>query len=265
MLVIKDLVKYFGKGTVNEVLALNRLSLSVKAGEFICVIGSNGAGKSSLMNTVAGTSLPDGGSISLDGNDITLWPEYKRAVLIGRVFQDPLSGTCAGMTIEENMALALRRGKVRGLARGVKKGDSELFHERLLRLDLGLENRLKDRVGLLSGGQRQSLTMLMATLVKPKLLLLDEHTAALDPKTAHLIMGLTEEIIRKEQLTALMITHNMHQALAYGNRLIMMHQGRIVLDMEGEQKSKLSVEDLLLKFSAVTDDAGLTDRMLLSR
>jgi putative ABC transport system ATP-binding protein len=264
MLRIAHLVKYFSRGTINEVRALNNLHLRVKPGEFVCVIGSNGAGKSTLMGCVSGTHLPEAGNIVLDGTDITFWPEYKRARYMGRVFQDPLSGTCASMTIEENMALALRRGKRRGLSRGVRRADRDLFRAALGRLDLGLESRLQDRVGLLSGGQRQSLTLLMATLTRPTLLLLDEHTAALDPKTARLTMELTQELVNRDRLTTIMITHNMQQALTYGDRLIMMHRGMIVLDLGAEEKSRLTVTDLLQKFSGVSPDhAGMTDRMLL--
>lgn len=263
MLNIENLVKYFGRGTINEVRALSGVSLRVKPGEFVCVIGSNGAGKSSLMGCISGTNMPDSGSITLDGANITMWPEYKRAKYIGRVFQDPLSGTCASMTIEENMALALRRGKRRGLAQGLKRADRDVFRASLAGLDLGLEARLKDRAGLLSGGQRQSLTLLMAMMVRPTLLLLDEHTAALDPKTARLTMDLTEELVRRDRLTTLMITHNMHQALAYGDRLIMMHHGRIIMDLSAEEKLRLTVQDLLEKFSEASQDQ-VSDRMVLA-
>ncbi|MDR2825884.1 MAG: ABC transporter ATP-binding protein [Deltaproteobacteria bacterium] len=263
MLRINQLVKSFFKGTINEVLAMNGLNLNVKPGEFVSIIGSNGAGKSSLMNCIAGAYTPDSGQIILDGSDITLWPEYRRSKLIGRVFQDPLSGTCASMTIEENMALAYRRGKTRGLSRGMQKSEREFFREALSRLDLGLESRLQDAAGLLSGGQRQSLTLLMATLVRPTLLLLDEHTAALDPKTARLTMNLTQELVETEQLTTLMITHNMQQALNYGHRLIMMHRGKIMLDLNKDEKSRLTVQHLLEKFSSVTPDQ-MTDKMILA-
>jgi putative ABC transport system ATP-binding protein len=263
MLQIDRLVKSFFKGTINEATALNGLILNVKPGEFVSIIGSNGAGKSSLMNCIAGAHTPDSGRIILDGTDITLWPEYKRSRFIGRVFQDPLSGTCASMTIEENMALANRRGKTRGLGAGVRKSEREFFRDTLARLDLGLEKRLQDQAGLLSGGQRQSLTLLMATLVRPALLLLDEHTAALDPKTARLTMNLTQELVEREHLTTLMITHNMQQALAYGHRLIMMHRGKIVLDLDKDEKSRLTVQHLLEKFGSVTPDQ-MTDRMILA-
>lgn len=264
MLIIKDIVKYFGRGTVNEVLALNGLDLSVKPGEFVCIIGSNGAGKSSLLGNISGAVIPDSGSIMLDGLNVTAWPEYKRARYIGRVFQDPLFGTCASMSIEENMALAHRRGKRRSLAPGVRKAERDVFREALAKLDLGLEQRLKDSVGLLSGGQRQALTMIMSTLVRPKLLLLDEHTAALDPKTAGLIMDLTREIVARESLTTLMITHNMQQALCYGNRLLMMHQGKIIMDLDEKAKAGLKVTDLLQRFQEITPDDSLSDRMMLS-
>lgn len=263
MLRVDNLVKYFGRGTVNEMLALDHARLHVRPGEFICIIGSNGAGKSTLMSCIAGAVLPDEGTISLEGEDITQQPEYRRAAHIGRVFQDPLSGTCAGMTIEENMALALRRGKRRGLSGGVKKAERELFRHKMSRLDLGLENRLKDRMGLLSGGQRQSLTMIMATLVRPKLLLLDEHTAALDPKTAQLIMDLTEEIVRNDDLTTLMITHNLQDALAHGDRLIMMHQGKVALDIAGRDKQSLTVADLLEQFKEATNSGRIADSAVL--
>jgi putative ABC transport system ATP-binding protein len=263
MLRIDGLVKTFFKDTVNEILALNGLMLNVKPGEFVSIIGSNGAGKSSLMNCIAGAHPPDSGKIILDGENITLWPEYKRSRFIGRVFQDPLSGTCSSMTIEENMALAHRRGKTRGLRSGMQKSEREFFREALARLDLGLETRLQDPTGLLSGGQRQSLTLLMATLVRPTLLLLDEHTAALDPKTARLTMNLTQELVEREHLTTLMITHNMQQALSYGHRLIMMHRGKIVLDLNKDEKSRLTVQHLLEKFSSITPD-HMTDRMILS-
>lgn len=250
-------------GSANQVVALDNINLEVFQGDFISIIGSNGAGKSSLMNCIAGAYIPEAGSVFLGDRNITSWPEHKRARHIGRVFQDPLSGTCAPMTIEENMALALRRGKIRGLRAGLRRSDRQLFRQTLARLDLKLEDRLQDKVGLLSGGQRQALTLIMATLVRPDLLLLDEHTAALDPKTAQLILELTQEIVARDRLTTLMITHNMQHAIACGNRLIMMHQGRIILDIEGPEKAKLTVEDLLRKFQAITPDEGLSDRMLL--
>ncbi|MDR2352955.1 MAG: ATP-binding cassette domain-containing protein [Deltaproteobacteria bacterium] len=272
MLKISKLSKYFGRGTVNEVLALDNLSLHVSPGEFVCVIGSNGSGKSTLMGCVSGNHQPDDGRIDLNGEDITLWPEYKRAKKIGRVFQDPLSGTCASMTIMENMALANRRGLPRTLRLGVTKKERLKFQTALARLDLGLEDRLADKVGLLSGGQRQSLTLLMSTLLRPTILLLDEHTAALDPKTANLVMELTRDIVEKENLTTIMITHNMQQALSYGTRLIMMHRGKFLLDFNAKEKARLSVEDLLHHFHAANPtfpgqpltDQPLTDQMVLA-
>ncbi|QJT10875.1 ABC transporter ATP-binding protein [Oceanidesulfovibrio marinus] len=264
MLILEKITKYFNKGTINEVFALKSLDLIVERADFVTVIGSNGAGKSTMLNCVAGGFLPDSGRLVLSGHDITKWPEHKRAKFLGRVFQDPLKGTCASLTIEQNLALALRRGTRRGLATGVKDKDRELFREKLALLGLGLEFRLKDQVGLLSGGQRQALTMLMATMVKPDVLLLDEHTAALDPKTATQIIELTEQIVEAEKLTTLMVTHNMNQALAMGNRLVMLHQGEIILDVEGEDKRKLTVEDLLQQFYAVRGEKLTSDRMLLA-
>lgn len=263
MIQIENLVKYFGRGTINEMIALNGTHLHVKKGEFICILGSNGAGKSTLMNCISGAILPDSGKILLDAEDITYQLEYRRAALIGRVFQDPLSGTCADMTIEENMALAFRRGKRRGLAPGVKNSERVVFKEKIAQLNLGLENRLKDRMGLLSGGQRQSLTMIMATLVHPKVLLLDEHTAALDPKTAQLIMELTEDIIRMHGLTTLMITHNLQDALTHGDRLIMMHQGKVIIDIAGKEKKGLTVSSLLDLFKHATNSGDISDSALL--
>ena len=265
MLRIEKLVKFFGRGTVNEVRALSGLDLSMDEGEFVSIIGGNGAGKSTLMACLSGAHLPDAGRIVLGGRDITYLPEYQRAGLIGRVFQDPLSGTCASMTIEENLSLAALRGRRRGLARGVKKRDRAAYRDLLATLDLGLENRLTDLVGLLSGGQRQSLTLLMATLVRPTLLLLDEHTAALDPKTAGLIMNLTQEVVEKSRLTTLMITHNMHQALTYGHRLIMMDRGRIILDVGQAEKARLTVPDLLEKFARGGGGPdSIADRLVLA-
>ncbi|WP_319543944.1 ATP-binding cassette domain-containing protein [uncultured Pseudodesulfovibrio sp.] len=264
MISISGVCKAFNKGDVNEVTALNGVSLEVKDGDFITIIGSNGAGKSTFLNALAGCFSIDSGKIVLNDIDITKWPEYKRAALIGRVFQDPLLGTCAGATIEQNLAMANRRGLSRGLSRGVKSKDREFFKEKLSVLGLGLEDRLKSHTGLLSGGQRQALTMLMATLVRPRLLLLDEHTAALDPKTGSMVLGLTEEIVSSQGLTTLMVTHNMNQAIAMGNRLIMFHRGEIVMDISGEEKTNLKVEDLLLRFSKLRGDEGVSDRMLLS-
>ncbi len=263
MISITNLTKAFHKGDVNEVTALNGVNLEVNDGDFITIIGSNGAGKSTFLNALAGSYPLDVGKIILDGTDITKWPEYKRAALIGRVFQDPLLGTCAGASIEQNLAMAFKRGKRRGLGFGVKTKDRDFFKEKLSVLKLGLEERLKTLTGLLSGGQRQALTMLMATLVRPELLLLDEHTAALDPKTGGMILDLTAEIVESEKLTALMVTHNMNQAIQLGNRLIMFHRGEIVMDISGEEKKNLKVEDLLLRFSELRGEEGVSDRMLL--
>jgi len=262
---IEGLVKIFHRGSVNENVALSGVDLHVADGDFVTVIGSNGAGKSTLLNAVAGAFPVDAGAIRIDGRDVTRLPEHVRARHIGRVFQDPLKGTAASMTIEENLAIAARRGLRRGLAPGVRGGDREEFRALLASLGLGLENRLKDPVGLLSGGQRQSITLLMATIRRPKILLLDEHTAALDPKTAHLVMDLTDRLVERDRLTTLMVTHNMEQALRHGNRTIMMHRGRIILDVSGEERRGLTVKDLLDKFHEVrTDDEGLSDRMLLA-
>ncbi len=263
MLILKKVTKYFNKGTINEVLATKDLDLIVERGDFISIIGSNGAGKSTLLNCIAGGFQPDAGRIIVAEKDVTAWPEFKRASLIGRVFQDPLKGTCAALTIEQNMALAALRGKRRGLHRGVKPQDRERFQDELKKIGLGLENRLQDVVGLLSGGQRQSLTMLMATLVRPKLLLLDEHTAALDPKTALQIMDLTQQLVEEQKLTTLMVTHNMQQAIAFGNRLVMMHQGEVILDIEGKEKQSLTVDDLLDRFHSLRGDGVVSDRLLL--
>ncbi len=263
MINITNVSKAFNKGNVNEVVALKDVNLEVKDGDFITIIGSNGAGKSTFLNAIAGTFPMDSGQIVLDNVNVTHWPEYKRAALMGRVFQDPLLGTCAGATIEQNLAMAIKRGKKRGLGLGVKAKDREFFKEKLAVLKLGLEDRLKTSTGLLSGGQRQALTMLMATLVRPHLLLLDEHTAALDPKTGGMILDLTAEIVKSQNLTALMVTHNMNQAISMGNRLIMFHRGGIVLDISGEEKKNLKVEDLLLRFSELRGEEGVSDRMLL--
>jgi putative ABC transport system ATP-binding protein len=264
MISITNLTKAFNKGDVNEVTALSGVNLEVNDGDFITIIGSNGAGKSTFLNALAGTFSLDTGKVILDNEDITHWPEHKRASHIGRVFQDPLLGTCAGASIEQNLSMAMRRGKKCGLGLGVKKQDREYFKEKLSILKLCLEDRLKTQTGLLSGGQRQALTMLMATLVRPTLLLLDEHTAALDPKTGGMILDLTDEIVSSQNLTALMVTHNMKQAISMGNRLIMFHRGEIVLDISGEEKKNLEVEDLLLRFSKLRGEAEISDRMLLS-
>ena len=258
MLELIGLYKTFNPGTVNEKRAINGLNLTLEDGDFVTIIGGNGAGKSTTLNLIAGAIPADQGTIRLDGVDLTRLPEHKRAKYLGRVFQDPMMGTAATMGIEENLALASCRGKSRGLRRGITNQERELFREKLAALDLGLENRMTSRVGLLSGGQRQALTLLMATLNRPQLLLLDEHTAALDPKTADKVLHLTEEIVARDHLTTLMVTHNMRNAIQYGNRLIMMDAGRIVVDVRGEEKKNLSVRDLLEKFNVEND------RMLLS-
>jgi putative ABC transport system ATP-binding protein len=263
MIRLAAMSKRFNRGGVNEVLALDRIDLDIRTGDFVSLIGSNGAGKSSLLNCLAGTYPIDSGRIRMGNQDVTAWPEHRRARLLGRVFQDPLVGTCASLTIEQNLALALRRGGRRGLTPGVRRRDRQLFREQLAMLGLGLEDRLKSRVGLLSGGQRQALTMIMATLVEPEVLLLDEHTAALDPKTAAQILDLTQTIIAARGLTTLMVTHNMAQALACGNRLIMLHRGRIVLDVSGAEKKGLGVDDLLARFYSSQGEAFASDRALL--
>lgn len=264
MLEIKDIYKTFNPGTQNEKRALNGVSLTLNDGDFVTVIGGNGAGKSTTLNAIAGVWPVDEGKILIDGEDVTRLSEYKRAKYLGRVFQDPMTGTAATMSIVENMAIAARRGKKRGLGWGVTKSEREQYMEMLKKIDLGLEDRLTSKVGLLSGGQRQALTLLMATIQKPKLLLLDEHTAALDPKTAKKVLELTDEVIREHNLTALMITHNMKDAIAYGNRLIMMHEGRIIYDVAGEEKKNLHVSDLLAKFGQASGGEFANDRMMLS-
>ena len=264
MLDIQNISKTFNSGTVNEKTALNGVSIHLNEGDFVTVIGGNGAGKSTLLNAVAGVWPVDTGSITIGGVDVTRLAEHKRAKYIGRVFQDPMMGTAATMQIDENLALAMRRGKSRTLRRGITKAERENYKEMLKILDLGLEDRLTSKVGLLSGGQRQALTLLMASLVKPKLLLLDEHTAALDPKTAAKVLDATEKIVNKDHLTTLMITHNMKDAIAHGNRLIMMYEGRIALDISGEDKKKLTVEDLLAKFGQATGSDEADDKLLLS-
>ncbi len=263
MIRLKRIVKYFHKGSVNEVFALNNIDLHLDAGDFVTVIGSNGAGKSTLQNCIAGGFFPDSGKIFISGQDVTGWPEFRRAGLISRVFQNPLLGTCPSATIEQNMALAILRGRTRGLARGVKSRDRDRFRDELQQLGLGLENRLLDKVGLLSGGQRQALTMLMATMIKPEVLLLDEHIAALDPKTAGQILGLTQEIVKGRKLTTLMITHNMKHAISLGNRLLMLHQGRVLLDLRGRDKENLTVKDLLEQFYTAQGEELVTDSLLL--
>ena len=253
MLELKGVSKTFNMGTVNEKKALVDIDFTIEDGDFITVIGGNGAGKSTLLNVIAGVYTPESGSIVLAGKDITRLPEHKRAKYLGRVFQDPMTGTAASMEIQENLALAYRRGKLRGLRWGVPKKEKAFFKQQLAFLGLGLEDRMTAKVGLLSGGQRQALTLLMATLKKPELLLLDEHTAALDPKTAARVLEVTEEIASRENLTTLMITHNMRDAIRYGNRLIMMHEGKIIYDVKGEEKQKLTVAELLDKFKIQSD------------
>lgn len=260
MLELEHISKTFNPGTITEKKALLDINLKLNDGDFVTVIGGNGAGKSTLLNLIAGVHQPDTGSIKLNDKVLTYEPEHKRAAYIGRVFQDPMMGTAANMEIEENLAMALRRGKTRSLAWGIKESERELYREKLALLDLGLETRLKSKVGLLSGGQRQAITLLMATLKKPDLLLLDEHTAALDPKTAAKVLELTEQFIEKDHLTAFMVTHNMKHAIQYGNRLIMMMKGQIIYDVSGEEKKNLKVEDLLAKFGAAGE---LNDRMVL--
>ena len=264
MLDLKNVSKTFHPGTVNARTALDDLSLHLNEGDFVTVIGGNGAGKSTLLNAIAGTFAVDCGSISIGGQDVTRLPEYKRAALIGRVFQDPMLGTAATMQIEENLALAARRGQTRGLKWGITKAEREKYRALLQPLDLGLEDRLTAKVGLLSGGQRQALTLLMASLQQPKLLLLDEHTAALDPKTAAKVLALSDQIVAENHLTTLMITHNMKDAIRHGNRLLMMSAGKVVLDISGEEKKKLTVEDLLHRFSLAADGEMLSDRAILS-
>ena len=264
MLQIKDVFKTFNAGTINEKVALKGVNLHLKPGDFVTVIGGNGAGKSTMLNSVAGVFPVDEGQILIDGEDVTHLPEYKRAKFIGRVFQDPMMGTAATMQIEENLALAARRGKFRGLVPGITKAEREMYREELKILGLGLEDRMTAKVGLLSGGQRQALTLLMATLQKPKLLLLDEHTAALDPKTAAKVLDVTQRIVERDNLTTLMITHNMRDAIAYGNRLIMMYDGVVLLDVSGEEKKNLTVEQLLNLFSKASGSNEANDKMLLS-
>ena len=265
MLEIKNVSKTFNPGTINEKKALMDLSLTLKDGDFVTVIGGNGAGKSTLLNAVAGVWPVDSGSILLDGEDITALPEHRRAKYIGRVFQDPMMGTAPNMQMEENLALALRRGQKRGLRWGVTKAERQEYREKLKTLGLGLEDRMTVKVGLLSGGQRQALTLLMASLRKPKLLLLDEHTAALDPATAAKVLELSDQIVEENGLTALMITHNMTDAIKHGNRLIMMDQGRIILDIEGEDKKHLTKKDLMDKFAQVAGYQLDSDETLLTK
>ena len=261
---IQDVHKVFNRGTINEKVALNGVNLNLNPGDFVTIIGGNGAGKSTTLNAIAGVWPIDSGKIIIDGTDITSLPEHKRAKYLGRVFQDPMTGTAATMDIEENMAIALRRGEKRTLRWGVSREDRELFREKLQTLGLGLEDRMTSKVGLLSGGQRQAITLLMAALKQPKLLLLDEHTAALDPKTAAKVLEISDKIIAENQLTAMMVTHNMKDAIKYGNRLIMMHEGHIIYDVAGEEKQKLHVSDLLAKFQIASGGEFANDRMILS-
>ena len=262
MLEIKNIVKVFHPNTINMKIALNNVSLTLNDGDFVTVIGSNGAGKSTLLNTIAGTIMSDEGQILVDGKDISKLPEYKRAKFLGRVFQDPMLGTATDMNIEENLALAKRRGQKHGLKWGITKKERIEYKELLSILGLGLENRLESKVGLLSGGQRQALTLLMASLNNPTLLLLDEHTAALDPKTAEIVLNITEEIVKKNNLTTMMVTHNMKDAIKHGNRLIMMSNGQIVIDVSGEEKQRLTQEELIQMFSKVSVEQ-LSDKALL--
>ena len=265
MLKLENIHKTFHAGTVNQKIALDGLSLTLNDGDFVTVIGGNGAGKSTLLNTIAGTFPVDSGTITIDGEDITDLSEEKRARFLGRVFQDPMNGTAATMEIEENLALAFRRGDKRTLRIGITQAERKMYREVLARLGLGLENRMTSKVGLLSGGQRQALTLLMATLKKPKVLLLDEHTAALDPKTAAKVLDTTEAIVNENHLTTLMITHNMRDAIQIGNRLIMMNNGQIIYDVAGEEKKKLTVEDLLRKFAEASGEEFANDRMMLAK
>lgn len=263
MLELRDVHKTFNLGTINEKKALNGVELKLEKGDFVTVIGGNGAGKSTVLNAVAGVWPIDSGSILIDGENVTGLPEHKRASVLGRVFQDPMIGTAATMEIQENLALAARRGQSRGLRWGITKKEKKEYRELLATLDLGLEDRMTSKVGLLSGGQRQALTLLMATIKNPKLLLLDEHTAALDPKTAAKVLELSDQIIAEHNLTAMMITHNMRDAIVHGNRLIMMNEGKVILDIRGEEKKKLTVEDLLHKFEEVSGEEFANDKALL--
>lgn len=261
---IKDIHKVFNRGTINEKIALDGVNLNLNPGDFVTIIGGNGAGKSTTLNAIAGVFPIDSGQIIIDGADITGLPEHKRAAYLGRVFQDPMNGTAATMGIDENMAIAYRRGEKRTLRWGISRTERELFHEKLATLGLGLEDRMTSKVGLLSGGQRQAITLLMASLKQPKLLLLDEHTAALDPKTAAKVLEISDKIISENHLTAMMVTHNMKDAINHGNRLIMMHEGRIIYDVSGEEKKNLHVKDLLAKFEEVSGGEFANDRMILA-
>jgi len=263
MLTISNITKTFNLGSVNEKLALDGVTLHLKAGDFVTIIGSNGAGKSSLMNVISGVLTLDQGSIIIDNEDVTFLPEHRRAKDIGRVFQDPMMGTAANMTIEENLVLALKRGQKRFFKKAITNKEREIFREKLKFLELGLEKNLQQKAGLLSGGQRQALTLIMASLMNPKLMLLDEHTASLDPKTGNKVMEVTEEIIKSNKLTTLMITHDLQQALCVGNRTIMMHEGKIVADLKGEERKKATVATLLGLFEKNSGRGLLSDRMLL--
>lgn len=265
MLEVKNIVKTFNQGTVNEKKALCGVTITLNDGDFVTIIGGNGAGKSTFLNAIAGVWPVDSGQIIIDGKNITKLPEYKRAAFLGRVFQDPMNGTAATMGIEENLALAFRRGSFRSLKSGITNNERKLYEDMLAKLGLGLQSRMTSKVGLLSGGQRQALTLLMATLRRPELLLLDEHTAALDPKTARKVLDLTSEIVEEQKLTALMVTHNMKDAIQMGNRLIMMHEGRIIYDVAGEEKKRLQVEDLLHKFEEASGEEFANDRMMLAK
>ena len=265
MLKLEHLYKTFNPGTINQKVALSDLSLHLNPGDFVTVIGGNGAGKSTMLNALAGVWAVDSGRIILDGQDVTALPEHKRAKFIGRVFQDPMMGTAPNMQLEENLALAMRRGQRRGLGWGVTKAEREVYREKLKTLNLGLEDRMTVKVGLLSGGQRQALTLLMASLQKPKLLLLDEHTAALDPATAAKVLDLSDRIVAENQLTALMITHNMTDAIKHGNRLIMMNEGQIILDISGEEKKQLTKQMLMDKFAELAGTQVESDQVLLSK
>lgn len=264
MLNVEEVLKTFNLGTINQKIALNKVNLELLPNDFVTVIGSNGAGKSTLLNAIAGNFLVDSGKISIENVDITRLPAHKRANMISRVFQDPLSGTAASMTIEENLIMAFRRGKTRRLRRAIGPKEKDLFRIELEKLGLGLENRLSHRVSLLSGGQRQALTLLMATLQKPKLLLLDEHTAALDPKTAEKVLELTCSVTEQQHLTTLMITHNLDHALAFGNRTIMMHEGRVILDIKGLERNNMTISGLLEMFEKASGSHMNTDRMILA-
>lgn len=264
MLKLDNIHKTFNPGTINEKIALNGVNLTLNEGDFVTVIGGNGAGKSTTLNAIAGVWPIDSGKIYIGGDDVTKLSEHKRAKYLGRVFQDPMTGTATTMSIEENMAIAARRGEKRGLSWGITHQERDTYREMLKALDLGLEDRLTSKVGLLSGGQRQAITLLMASIKKPKLLLLDEHTAALDPKTAAKVLEISDKIIAENHLTAMMVTHNMKDAIIHGNRLIMMNDGKIIFDISGEEKKKLTVEDLLLKFEEISGEEFANDKALLA-